>query len=78
MTDLRDKVARAVATALWRCGGGDEADEPDAYDLTNNTGRWKNGEVADAILALPEIAEALRAARETEQRLADEREDGYR
>ena len=66
MSEMVERVARAVAAADWRAEI-DEASEPErwleaaiAYDLTNDNGRFRYDEIARAAIeAMREPTEAM-------------------
>lgn len=51
MAGMVERVARAIATAKWKLDGVDGFNPDDAYDLTNNNGRWVFDEMARAAIA---------------------------
>lgn len=48
------RVARAIATSVWQTRGGAEEKAFDAYDLTNNNGRFEYDCAARAAIAAME------------------------
>lgn len=55
-----EQVARAMATARWKINGSEKFDPNDAYDLTNNNGRFEFDEMARAaILAMREPTDEM-------------------
>lgn len=51
MAGMVEKVARAIAKAQWELIGDKGFNPDDAYDLTNNNGRWVFDEMARAAIA---------------------------
>lgn len=45
-----EQVARAIATAGWKVNGDERFNADDAYDLTNNSGRFAFDEMARAAI----------------------------
>lgn len=50
MAGMVEKVARAIAKAQWELIGDKGFNPDDAYDLTNNNGRWVFDEMARAAI----------------------------
>jgi hypothetical protein len=58
-----EQVARAIATAGWKVNGDERFNADDAYDLTNNSGRFAFDEMARAaIQAMRELTQHMRDA----------------
>ena len=58
-----EQVARAIATSEWKVNGDERFNANDAYDLTNNNGRFAFDEMARAALsAMREITPHMRDA----------------
>jgi len=49
MTKVK-QVARAIASARWEIYGNEKVDPAEAYDMTNNTGRFAFDEMARAAI----------------------------
>lgn len=58
-----EEVARAIATAQWALIGDEGFNPTDAYDLTNNNGRFLFDEMArSAIMAMKEPSQEMQQA----------------